>query len=741
MYCPKCNENFEEGSRRFCPTDGTRLISEAAARSRAAGGIFANLIPKIGGLGDLTKESAADSRGPRLAAVESESESVPFFEFDDDEPDTVDFLKPVEPPAAVRIITEANVSDNRPMGRKVNAFEIPAGHVDIGEGYRQPAFTSDFRNEDPESFVGRVVKGRYKVTDFLGGDENGLAYLADDKLVEDRLVLVRILGDHETDEIMDSILAEERVSLSHFSHPNIARLIDSGQFTGGTHFIISEYVDALSVADILSIHGRFNLPRAARVIKQAAGALSEAHQQGIIHRDLRPQNLIIDATGDSEQLTLVNFGASSGDPTELNFAYKAPEVLDGRIATTASDTFSLAVVAYEMLTGQKPFGGATVKEMNRSQNIGFLSDGLPQGVDGVLKKALSINPALRYSKARDFGDAFSASLADAGTAAPIEAAAAPTSIAVAVLPVSRSEILLPLVPPLAEDNRPVVEMVASPSDATPASDEPAWKDRSPEPPQTSASRPMTIFAIGMLALLAAIAFGWYFFARDTLTPEQTRTVDQAAISNGVSNDFPNGDTEMPPQPRTIPQPRDTVFYQNSKQNLKADLLRNFVGFTMYYPKTWKVNGPQVGSAPNARGKFLDISSLDADQRLKEQMLVSYYPSKGTFTSDAERFPELVRETNETLKRILPGYEVVSEGEIKINGDWRGYEVKFRAGVDKLALYGRRIFLPAARPGVRNGFEITMLTTSLAPDIQGVDDVGVKGELGPILFSFEPSQNF
>ena len=89
---------------------------------------------------------------------------------------------------------------------------------------------------------------------------------------------------------------------------------------------------------------------------------------------------------------------------------------------------------------------------------------------------------------------------------------------------------------------------------------------------------------------------------------------------------------------------------------------------MYYPKDWKVNGPQESSTASGRGKFIDISRLTPEGRLKEQMLVSYYPSKGTFKDDAVAFPQMVKETNETLKKLLPGYQVVSEGEIKDNGD-------------------------------------------------------------------------
>ena len=201
-----------------------------------------------------------------------------------------------------------------------------------------------------------------------------------------------------------------------------------------------------------------------------------------------------------------------------------------------------------------------------------------------------------------------------------------------------------------------------------------------------------------------------------------------------------------PQPRTIGQPPNSTFYQNSKENLKGDLLRNFVGFSMYYPKDWKVNGPQQGATVKARGKFIDISRLTPGGGIKEQMLVSYYASSGMFAEDAAKFPELLRETNETINKLVSGYRMVSEREIKFNGDWRAYEIKFQfdgqsATGEKTPVWGRRLFVPAGRPGVRNGFEITMLATPASADVKSVDDVGIRGELASILNTFEPSQNF
>ncbi|MBP9110317.1 MAG: serine/threonine protein kinase [Pyrinomonadaceae bacterium] len=755
MYCPKCKQTFEEGSRRFCPTDGARLISDSIG-GQAAAGVFASLLPKI------ETDSRFDEVLPEVPHFiinepESEIGQTPlpadddfFFELDDiddlkaaDAVDEIDLdtLRDIEPaPAKPFEILEPLDLAPRPVARKINPYEIPAGHVNL-DIERAVPFSIDFNEEEPEGFVGRIVKGRYKVTEFLGGDESSIAFLAEDKIVEDRKVLVRILLEDPADEIIGSILAEERVSLSHFSHPNIARLIDSGTFTNGKEFLVSEFFDALSIADILNIHGQFSEQRTARVIKQIAGALSEAHQEGILHRDLRPENMILDtADGENEQTILVNFGASNGQPTPQNLPYKSPEILEGRTATIASDVFSLAVVAYEMLTGRLPFSGSTAKVLLRSQNSGYavlpseIRHELAPTVDDVLKKAMSYSSADRYTKARDFGDALFAALTEVRATAVAEfPAVQPIRVA------AKTRAAVPVAATIA------AATAAEPPKPAPAkvTAEPAWKNRSPEPPAEETSRAKIFAVAGILTLLVLLGLGWYYLVN---IPERIDVPQQAEHVTDANNATIVSNTEMPPLARTIQQPPNTNFYQNSKSNLRGDLLRNFVGFTMFYPKDWKMNGPQPSNVPTARGKFIDIARLAPDGRMQEQMLVGYYPSKGTFMMDADTFPQLVNETNETLKKILPGYQMVSSGEIKLNGEWRAYEIKFQAGGtsasgEKLIVWGRRLFIPAARPAVRNGFEITMLATSLGEEIRSVDDVGVKGQLAQVLYSFEPSQNF
>ncbi len=761
MYCPKCNQSFEEGSRRFCPTDGARLISEAnTATNQSQGGIFANLIPKMGGLSDL---GARLSDVPGVFVADDQSDEGPdrksdsetddvFFELDD----------PAESQSEPQIFFElGNKADILPEPEtgsaqlntaqtitKIDPTKVPEGHFEVDTSYEAPDIFANFDIENPEKLVGNLVKGRYRLIEFLGGDETGFAYLAEDRIVVGKTVLARVHFDGESDEMIESILAEERISLSHFSHPNIARLIDSGEFANGSYFLISEYVDGLSIEDILAIHGRFDPKRASRVVRQISNALNEAHQEGILHRDIRPGNLVIDPdAGEIEQAKLVNFGASNGEPNADNLVYKSPEVIDGRINTIVGDIFSLAVVSYEMLTGRVPFEGTSKNDILRAQYAGptalpsELRPDLPRAVDKIFEKALSFKPAERYKKAREFGDALTAALAEVSV---------PQEQSVEQPNIVNLQPLAPAVKPTPAESMPSPRIqvpAARKADPSLPKTDQVLKTRSSRLPQEPRSKLWYIAGAGILILAAALALGWYFIEiyRGS-APQAVGSNETGQLkSNGANVVSGTESVEMPPQPRLLVQPPNTDLYQNNKENLNGDLAANFVGFSLYYPKNWTINGPQPSESSGTRGKFLDISRSTPDGRMQEQMLVSYYPSGGTMAADAAKFPRLVRETNETLEKILPGYQMISEGEILFNGNWRAYEVKFQGGGtsstgETLIVWGRRLYVPAARPGAPNGFEITMLATSDAENVRGVDEVGVRGDLGPILHSFEPSQS-
>lgn len=761
MHCPKCGNKYPDGSQRFCDADGERLVPLGHEASR--GGrqtVFAAVLssPEVVQAEAPPIEFVIDKEDERIT---DELMSELFFETEDDDNG---FWDEVEPESGVLAghVNTAEVSEVTYIAepevptvfpRKVDPADIPAGHIEVDdEGDREhPSIRSmAFDPEDPNDLVGRIVKGRYRVTELLREDDTGYSYLADDGLANDRRVVVRILANEELDEMTESILAEERISLSHINHPNVLRLIDSGQFANGINYLICEHSDALTALDILDIHGPLSPTRVAKLIRQAAEALSEVHHEGILHRDIRPEAILVTlAENDTELVKIADFGVSSGEPNSENIYYKSPETLDGRIATVAGDVYSLGVVAYQLLTGKLPFTGETERSFLKAQRSGLetlpsdLRHDLSTDVDEVIEKALSRDPLERYPTARDFGEDLFAAL----NAAPD--------------PLMDDEHVTVLDEPgdtvkegaIVRGSQRITIPAAVAKEHSTAVDELAWTRRSPEPPAKPDSNWTRIAVIGSLSLLViAIGIWYYVLVRQAETDLHIPADQLAANPANAAEQLPltpeqrAEDIEVPPLARTIAQPPNTDFFQSSRQGLKGDLVRNFVGFTLYYPQNWKVNGPKESADGKTRGKFLDIANITPEGKLKEQMLVSYYVSNGTFKEDTAKFPQLVKETVETLKKLIPNFQMVSEGNTVVNGGWNAYEVKFQGSGsgengERLLVWGRRLFVPAARPGVRAGFEITMLATSYAEDVRSVDDVGVRGDLGAILYTFEPSQNF
>ncbi len=192
---------------------------------------------------------------------------------------------------------------------------------------------------------------------------------------------------------------------------------------------------------------------------------------------------------------------------------------------------------------------------------------------------------------------------------------------------------------------------------------------------------------------------------------------------------------VPPLPRTISQPPNTVLYKNVKKQQKGVQTENFLGFSIYYPKDWKET--------KSDNKFLDIAKKTPEGLPIKQLLITRYDSNGTFDADRTLFDELVKKSNADLRGILSNYEVINEGEtIFQNGRWRVYQVTFQGiGSDKkLIIWGRRLWLPVQRAGMKSGFIITVFGTSLSDDIKSVNDLENDDEITEILKTFEPELN-
>jgi hypothetical protein len=254
--------------------------------------------------------------------------------------------------------------------------------------------------------------------------------------------------------------------------------------------------------------------------------------------------------------------------------------------------------------------------------------------------------------------------------------------------------------------------------------------------------------LGILALLLVIGVGaavaaFFLVIKPRL---DNRNSEQPVVENGNPGENVNSNpvttpnaSEVTPEPeKTEPEyvaPPDTTKFTNSQANLEGKLAEHYIDFSFYYPNDW-VADPKAGGGSGNFAKFERRLPPDFTQ---ENVAVRYYESKGTYDADLPDFPKLVENFSDSLEKVLPGYRKVSEGPTKINS-LDAYEFRY-VGLSKgtergdLQLWGRVVFVPTGKAGDTNGAILTMFTTSLAPELSSIEDVGSRGEMPVILDSF------
>jgi serine/threonine protein kinase len=248
--------------------------------------------------------------------------------------------------------------------------------------------------------------GRFTIVRTLGRGAQGSVYLAHDPHLE-RQVAIKSIGTGASPDQIRRLLQEARV-VSQFSHPNIVTLHDAIEHDGG-HYLVLEYVDGLTLAQLLRRDKRLEKNRALNIAMQIADGLTYAHGKQVIHRDIKPANIMI-AAGDTARIMDFGIAATTGD-TETAATmqgtprYMAPERLRGNLASAGADVFSLGLVLYEMLTGRPAVSGANLYEvMHKIANEPFqppsrLAPEIDEELDHVVLRALHKNDGERYASA------------------------------------------------------------------------------------------------------------------------------------------------------------------------------------------------------------------------------------------------------------------------------------------------------------------------------------------------------
>jgi eukaryotic-like serine/threonine-protein kinase len=274
--------------------------------------------------------------------------------------------------------------------------------------------------------VGEIVAGRYELEELVGTGGMSSVFKARDRLLERRVAL-KVLHEHYTDdeEYVERFRREARV-VAQLSHPNIVTVIDRGE-DEGRQFIVFELIEGRTLKELLEEEGRLPVGPALEIALQVARGLAFAHEHGLVHRDVKPQNVILNGDGRAK---VTDFGiARSRDVqgvTQTGMVlgtsnYVAPEQAQGGKVDRATDVYSLGVVLFELLTGEVPFPGESfvavaMRHVNEpAPSVLELRPEVPARVADAVARALEKDPAARFPTMDAFAAELEACLAALGS--------------------------------------------------------------------------------------------------------------------------------------------------------------------------------------------------------------------------------------------------------------------------------------------------------------------------------------
>src|SRR3954469_6052960 len=336
-----------------------------------------------------------------------------------------------------------------------------------------------------DSLIGTLFDGRYKVIRRLGSGGMANVYLAEDQELG-RRIAIKILNDrHAHDEQFVERFRREAKSAAGLSHPNVVSIYDRGE-AEGSYYIAMEYLDGRSLKELIVSRGPAPITVAVEYARQILQALRFAHRHGIVHRDIKPHNVLVDAEG---RVKVTDFGIARAGASQMTEAgsivgtaqYLSPEQARGTSVDQRSDVYSLGIVLYELLTGTLPFNGDTPVEI-AMKHLSTLPEPpsvkrpeIPRDLDLIVMRALAKDPSDRYQNAEEMDADLERFARGAGVSAATEESATqimrvpidPIAATAATMIAPRRSAQLPPPPPVYYDleepihRRPVWPWIAA----------------------------------------------------------------------------------------------------------------------------------------------------------------------------------------------------------------------------------------------------------------------------------------
>ena len=261
-----------------------------------------------------------------------------------------------------------------------------------------------------------VINDRYELNEFLSQGGMGRLYVARDRVLNRQVVVKILLPQYLDNQKFAKRFQREAQTLSKINHPHLLAVHDYGVFRENYPYIVTEYIRGISLGEMIGERGRISIPETVEILSQVCDGLNAAHEMDIVHRDMKPENILVTKGADEEWVKVIDFGLAVEnfqEQTRLTVSgsflgtmpYMAPEQFDHSDVDARTDIYAVGVILYEMLTGTHPFHATSIHQFylqHAESPIPKLSEcvppieGLVPELQDVLDRALAKKPDDRY---------------------------------------------------------------------------------------------------------------------------------------------------------------------------------------------------------------------------------------------------------------------------------------------------------------------------------------------------------
>ena len=347
--------------------------------------------------------------------------------------------------------------------------------------------------------IGKRINERYKIMELIGGGGMSHVYLAEDMILNREVAIKVLRYDFSNEEELHRRFQREALAATSLAHPNIVSIYDVGN-DGDYHFIVMEYIKGKTLKQYIQEFSPIAPAKAIKIMKQLISAIEHAHDYQIIHRDIKPQNILVDQSGN---VKITDFGIATTltatSYTKTNSVigtvhYLSPEQARGGVASHKSDIYALGIVLYELLTGELPFSGESAVSIalkhlqSETPSVRAYNSSIPQSLENVVLKATAKDPRHRYSNVSEMG-------------ADIETALLASRLNEPKYTAPQDDDATKVIPIIKEPAQPVPQKVVEP------------KVETPVPSKNKKKKSLKPYIIGGIVLLAVLAFIVYLLIK------------------------------------------------------------------------------------------------------------------------------------------------------------------------------------------------------------------------------------